>query len=110
MISFSRRSSLNTVRGFHLNIVPNFTLVNVEKPPCFLRKFSPDGKKFIAATGGEVCSAGTCTQKFLVYDSTGKKVAVKCEFVDLNVESYSFDLFGLIGSNGWFVAFRGFFD
>ena len=48
MISFSRRSSLNTVRGFHLNIVPNFTLVNVEKPPCFLRKFSPDGKKFIA--------------------------------------------------------------
>ena len=48
MILFSRRSSLNTVRGFHLNIVPNFTLVNVEKPPCFLRKFSPDGKKFIA--------------------------------------------------------------
>ena len=43
-----RRNSLNTMRGFHLNIVPNFTLVNVEKPPCFLRKFSPDGKKFIA--------------------------------------------------------------
>ena len=43
-----RRNSLNTIRGFHLNIVPNFTLVNVEKPPCFLRKFSPDGKKFIA--------------------------------------------------------------
>ena len=46
-VSF-RRHSLNTVRGFHLNIVPNFTLVNVEKPPCFLRKFSPDGKKFLA--------------------------------------------------------------
>ena len=36
------------MRGFHLNIVPNYTLVNVEKPPCFLRKFSPDGKRFIA--------------------------------------------------------------
>ena len=26
-----RRNSLNTIRGFHLNIVPNYTLVNVEK-------------------------------------------------------------------------------
>jgi de-etiolated-1 len=43
-----RRTSLNTTRGFHTNIFPDFTLVNVEKPPCFLRKFSPDGKKFIA--------------------------------------------------------------
>jgi len=43
-----RRNSLNTTRGFHTNIFPDFTLVNVEKPPCFLRKFSPDGKKFIA--------------------------------------------------------------
>ena len=46
--TFTRRKSLNTSRGFHLNIVPNFTLVNVEKPPCFLRKFSPDGRNFIA--------------------------------------------------------------
>ena len=43
-----RRHSLNTVRGFHTNIFPDFTLVNVEKPPCFLRKFSPDGRRFIA--------------------------------------------------------------
>jgi len=43
-----RRHSPNTVRGFHTNIFPDFTLVNVEKPPCFLRKFSPDGKRFIA--------------------------------------------------------------
>nr|CAG4641511.1 EOG090X028J [Eurycercus lamellatus] len=35
-------------RSFYQNIVPNFTLVNIEKPPCFLRKFSPDGKYFIA--------------------------------------------------------------
>ncbi|XP_070542911.1 DET1 homolog [Ptychodera flava] len=35
-------------RVFHQNIFPNFTVVNVEKPPCFLRKFSPDGQHFIA--------------------------------------------------------------
>ena len=35
-------------RSFYQNVVPNFTIVNVEKPPCFLRKFSPDGKHFIA--------------------------------------------------------------
>jgi len=43
-----RATSLNTTRGFHTNVFPDFTLVNVEKPPCFLRKFSPDGRKFIA--------------------------------------------------------------
>uniref|UniRef100_A0A8C2UDL1 DET1 partner of COP1 E3 ubiquitin ligase n=3 Tax=Sauria TaxID=32561 RepID=A0A8C2UDL1_COTJA len=36
------------VRVFHQNVFPNFTVVNVEKPPCFLRKFSPDGRYFIA--------------------------------------------------------------
>ncbi|XP_054717126.1 DET1 homolog [Uloborus diversus] len=36
------------VRYFHQNVVPNYTIVNIEKPPCFLRKFSPDGKYFIA--------------------------------------------------------------
>lgn len=35
-------------RSFYLNIFPNFTVVNVEKPPCFLRKFSPNGQHFIA--------------------------------------------------------------
>ncbi|KAI5105578.1 DET1-like, partial [Silurus meridionalis] len=36
------------VRCFHQNLFPNFTAVNVEKPPCFLRKFSPDGRCFVA--------------------------------------------------------------
>ena len=35
-------------RKFYTNVFPNFTAVNVEKPPCFLRKFSPDGRYFIA--------------------------------------------------------------
>ena len=35
--------------------MPNFTLVNVEKPPCFLRKFSPDAKRFIAFSADQTC-------------------------------------------------------
>ncbi|MPC16383.1 DET1 [Portunus trituberculatus] len=32
-------------RTFYQNITPNFTVTNVQKPPCFLRKFSPDGRQ-----------------------------------------------------------------
>ncbi|KAK6188362.1 hypothetical protein SNE40_004548 [Patella caerulea] len=35
-------------RKFYTNVFPNYTITNVEKPPCFLRKFSPDGHYFIA--------------------------------------------------------------
>ncbi|GFY38034.1 DET1 homolog [Trichonephila inaurata madagascariensis] len=41
-------SSQYAVKWLHQNVVPNFTVVDIEKPPCFLRKFSPDGKHFIA--------------------------------------------------------------
>lgn len=35
-------------RSFYQNILPNFTVINIEKPPCFLRKFTPNGRHFIA--------------------------------------------------------------
>ena len=38
----------HVARRLHTNVFPNFTVVDVEKPPCFLRKFSPDGRYFIA--------------------------------------------------------------
>lgn len=41
-------SHFHVARQFYQNVFPNFTVINVEKPPCFLRKFSPDGKHFIA--------------------------------------------------------------
>lgn len=41
-------SPFHVSRRLHQNICPNFTVVNVEKPPCFLRKFSPDGRHFVA--------------------------------------------------------------
>lgn len=38
----------HVARQFYGNILPNYTLIDVEKPPCFLRKFSPDGRYFVA--------------------------------------------------------------
>lgn len=46
----SRRpgTQVHETRRFYQNIFPNLTIVNVEKPSCYLRKFSPDGKYLIA--------------------------------------------------------------
>lgn len=38
----------HVVRKFYCNVLPNYTVLDVEKPPCYLRKFSPDGQYFIA--------------------------------------------------------------
>lgn len=38
----------NAYRRFYTNILPNLSIINVEKPPCYLRKFSLDGKYLIA--------------------------------------------------------------
>ena len=42
------RGALDTNRAFYTNVYPNMTLVNINKPNCYLRKFTPDGKRFIA--------------------------------------------------------------
>ena len=41
-------SHLTNSKSFYSNVFPNFTVAGIEKPPCFLRKFSPNGKYFIA--------------------------------------------------------------
>ncbi|KAK7115345.1 DET1 homolog [Littorina saxatilis] len=48
--TFSARpgTHFHVARQFYKNVFPNFTVTNVEKPPCYLRKFSPSGKYFIA--------------------------------------------------------------
>ena len=58
---------VNTTRGFYLNTFPNYTLMNVEKPPCFLRKFSPDGQHFVAFS--------TCQTSLEVYKYNGCQAA-----------------------------------
>lgn len=35
-------------RSLYQNIFPNFTLTDIKKPPCFIRKFTPDGRYLIA--------------------------------------------------------------
>ncbi|XP_058059410.1 DET1 homolog [Anopheles bellator] len=42
------RTPLHAAREMYQNVYPNLTVVNVERPPCYLRKFSPDGKYLIA--------------------------------------------------------------
>ncbi|ELU14951.1 hypothetical protein CAPTEDRAFT_208808 [Capitella teleta] len=47
-------TSFHTARTFHTNFFPNYTVVNVDKPPCFLRKFSPDGRYFVAFSSNQM--------------------------------------------------------
>lgn len=41
-------------RSMYQSIYPNFTVTQVDKPPCFLRKFTPDGKHFIAFSADQM--------------------------------------------------------
>ncbi len=41
-------------REFYQNVYPNLTIVNIEKPACYLRKFSPDGKNLIAFSSDQL--------------------------------------------------------
>lgn len=41
-------------RSICQSIFPNFTVTSIEKPPCFLRKFTPDGKHFLAFSSDQV--------------------------------------------------------
>uniref|UniRef100_A0A0B6ZDW5 Uncharacterized protein n=1 Tax=Arion vulgaris TaxID=1028688 RepID=A0A0B6ZDW5_9EUPU len=56
-----------TARKFYLHIVPNCSILNVDKPPCYLRKFSPDGKHFIAISYDQT--------SLEIYDFNGSNVA-----------------------------------
>jgi de-etiolated-1 len=42
------KTRMNCVKTTYQVLYPNCTVINVEKPPCFLRKFTPDGRHFIA--------------------------------------------------------------
>jgi de-etiolated-1 len=94
--SFCRANArINTSRGFYTNIYPNYTMVNVEKPPCFLRKFSPDGKRFIAFS--------QCQTHLEVYEYLGPAAGGELmEFFDSNVNDCPTDF--LPNEETWFTA------
>ena len=43
-----RQTYGTNLKIFYTNIFPNFTVSGVDKPPCCLRKFTPDGRYLIA--------------------------------------------------------------
>lgn len=69
-------SPLHVSRRLHQNACPNFTVVNVEKPPCFLRKFSPDGRHLVAFSSDQTSIEiywyrGPCSAAHLLRDFGG---------------------------------------
>ncbi|XP_059478853.1 DET1 homolog [Neocloeon triangulifer] len=44
----SRRCPQNQTREFYQSVFPNLTLINVDTPPVFLRKFNPNGSHLLA--------------------------------------------------------------
>lgn len=66
---------INKTRKFHTNVFPNFSACNVDKPPCFLRKFTPDGRYFIAFSADQTSLEfyqflGSCSAEHLLKDYT----------------------------------------
>lgn len=73
-------TSFRNIRSFHTSIVPDFTIINVEKPPCFLRKFSPDGRHFIAFSADQTSVEiyhfkGSASLNYLL------QVTSECEYI-----------------------------
>ncbi|XP_048737715.2 DET1 homolog [Ostrea edulis] len=86
------------VRSLYTNVFPNYTVVNVEKPPCFLRKFSPDGKYFIAfssdQTSLEIYSfQGSAAAEDLLQNVHGDFMSLNNDQASVNIRSKLFGRF-----------------
>lgn len=58
---------LTSTKTFYQNVFPNVTIANIPKPSCYLRKFTPNGKYFIAFSADqtsveiyEYCGVNQC--------------------------------------------------
>ena len=85
-------------RQFYQNVFPNFTVINVEKPPCFLRKFSPDGKYLIAFSADQTSievyeyqGAGAAAD--LLVDCKGEYIGHKNDEKSFNIRNHIFKKF-----------------
>lgn len=91
-------TQFHVARTFHTNIFPNFTVANVEKPPCFLRKFSPDGRFFMAFSSDQTSIEiyefqGSAAAEFLLRNAKGEYTAIGTDQESLNIRSKLFDMF-----------------
>lgn len=88
----------HVVRELYQNVHPNFTIVNVEKPPCFLRKFSPDGKHFVAFSSDQTSLEiydyrGASAVADLIHYCKGEYVGNKSDEKSDYIRSQAFDRF-----------------
>lgn len=42
------RTKFNHLKSIYLAVTPNYTIINVKTPNCYLRRFSPDGRYLVA--------------------------------------------------------------
>ncbi|XP_046469858.1 DET1 homolog [Neodiprion pinetum] len=85
-------------RQFYQNVFPNFTVVNVEKPPCFLRKFSPDGRYLVAFSSDQTSVEvyeyrGASAAAALLVDCNGEYVGHKNDERTFRIRSSIFNQF-----------------
>ncbi|XP_020283573.1 DET1 homolog isoform X2 [Pseudomyrmex gracilis] len=81
---------VHKARQFYQNVFPNFTVMNVEKPPCFLRKFSPDGKYLMAFSADQ-----TSIEVYEYYGaSAAADLLANCEgeYIGHKNDNYSFHI------------------
>lgn len=89
---------VHNARQFYQNVFPNFTVMNVEKPPCFLRKFSPDGKYLVAFSADQTsievynyCGASAAAD--LIADCEGEYIGHKNDDCSFHIRSNIFSRF-----------------
>lgn len=85
-------------RAFHQNVFPNFTVVNVEKPPCFLRKFSPDGHFFVAFSSDQTSIEiyeyqGPAAAEKLLKNCKGEYTSNRNDRESINIRTKIFETF-----------------
>lgn len=96
-----RKSSVPGSRRFYLSILPNFTVVNVEKPACFLRKFSPNGQYLIAFSADQMslevykyvgCAAAADLLQSFTGEFAGNKINIETDYLRNNIFNRLFRL------------------
>ncbi|XP_055635322.1 DET1 homolog [Toxorhynchites rutilus septentrionalis] len=91
-MGFTVKHPQHSAREFYQNVYPNVTVMHVEKPACYLRKFSPDGKYLIAfscdQTSLEIYTYHGCSAAAVLFD--------RCEDTELiercGEESENYDI------------------
>lgn len=91
-------TQVHVARQFYQNVFPNYTVVNVEKPPCFLRKFSPDGKYLVAFSADQTSIEvyeyqGAAAAADLLVDCKGEYTGHKNDSKSFRIRSFIFKKF-----------------